>query len=66
MKNYDVGNRTIGGEIGPMKLSNMTEGELGQHYSLFNHNDLHSTQVKSIEEYYNIKTLPPKPTIDLF
>jgi len=43
----------------------MTEGELGQHYMHFQHLDLHSQQVYSIEEYYKKRVLPPKPGINL-
>jgi len=52
-------------DLGPSKLSEMTEGQLGSHYMHFQHLDLCSTQVRSIEEYYREKVLPPKPNINL-
>ena len=65
LKDYPIGDRNVGDEIGPAKLSQMTEGELGAHYIHFQHNDLHSAQVHSIEEYYKENVLPPKPLINL-
>ena len=67
-KDYDVA-REISGAVRTVteaaNLSGMTEGELGQHYMHFQHLDLHSQQVYSIEEYYKKRVLPPKPGINL-
>tara|TARA_R110002124_G_scaffold240023_2_gene405150 strand:+ start:2239 stop:4443 length:2205 start_codon:yes stop_codon:yes gene_type:complete len=67
-KDYDVA-REIAGPVRikteAAKLSQMSEGELGQHYMHFQHLDLHSTQVGSIEDYYRKLVLPPKPPINL-
>jgi hypothetical protein len=65
LKDYSIGDRNVGDEIGPAKLSLLTEGELGMHYMLFQHQNLHSTQVGSIEDYYKNKIIPPKPLINL-
>jgi len=67
-KDYDIA-REVAGAVRTVteasNLSEMTEGELGQHYMHFQHLDLHSQQVYSIEEYYKKKVLPPKPGINL-
>ena len=48
------------GEVGPGRLSQMTEGELGMHWSLFNTVMQQQDQTASIEKYYTDHVLPKR------
>ena len=48
------------GEVGPGRLSQMTEGELGRHWSLFNTVMQQQDQTASIEKYYTDHVLPKR------
>ena len=55
-----VANVRENGEIGPGRLSQMTEGELGKHWTLFNHVRQEEDQRASIESYYANHILPKR------